>query len=81
MLELTDVSRLFPEQLEDVPLLDAVGRICGEHITPFPPGIPTTIRGEQLTAELVAYYDLLRLIPNIHIAAGDPSLETVCVVR
>jgi arginine/lysine/ornithine decarboxylase len=81
VLELTDVSRLLPEQLEDVPLLEAVGRICGEHLTPFPPGIPTTIKGEQLTAELVAYYDQLRLIPNVHIAARNPSLESICVVR
>lgn len=81
VLDLTDVARLLPEQLEDVPLLDATGRICTEHITPFPPGIPTTIKGEELTAGLVAYYDRLRSIPNVHIAARSPSLQTVCVVR
>ncbi|GAB3862032.1 aminotransferase class I/II-fold pyridoxal phosphate-dependent enzyme [Nocardioides maradonensis] len=81
VLDLTEVSRLLPDQLEDVPLHEAVGRICGEHITPFPPGIPTTIKGEELTDEMVAYYDQLRAVPNLHIAARDPRLGTVCVVR
>ena len=33
----------------------AVGRICAEQITPYPPGIPVIIPGERITTELVDY--------------------------
>lgn len=81
MRDLAEVSGMGPDQLEDVPLLESVGRTCGEHITPFPPGIPTSIKGEELTAELVAYYDQLRRVPNVHVVARDATLTTVRVVR
>ncbi len=40
---------------ETVPAGQAVGRICAEQITPYPPGIPVIIPGERITAELLDY--------------------------
>jgi arginine decarboxylase len=58
----------------------AVGRICAEQITPYPPGIPVIIPGERITAELLDYL-------RSGLAAGmqlpdpaDPSLGTIRVV-
>lgn len=58
----------------------AVGRICAEQITPYPPGIPVIIPGERITAELLDYL-------RTGLAAGmqlpdpaDPSLGTIRVV-
>ncbi|HUQ85425.1 MAG TPA: hypothetical protein VM077_03820 [Candidatus Limnocylindrales bacterium] len=81
ILELSDVSKLLWSQIEMVPLAKAIGRIAAEYITPFPPGIPLTIKGEEFTQEIVEYYLKLRNYPNVHIAARDKSMETVWVVK
>jgi arginine/lysine/ornithine decarboxylase len=59
----------------------AVGRICAEQITPYPPGIPVIIPGERITDELLNYL-------RSGLAAGmqlpdpaDPGLGTIRVVR
>src|SRR5262249_45401103 len=49
ILELNEAAKLLWNQIEKVPLVSAAGRIVAESITPFPPGIPITIKGEQLT--------------------------------
>lgn len=81
ILELGEVARLSWDQVENVPLIKAVGRTAAEHITPFPPGIPMTIKGEKLTEEIVEYYLKLKNHPNIHITARDRTMETVWVVK
>ncbi len=81
ILELNDVTKLLLNQIERVPLVKAVGRIAAEYITPFPPGIPITIKGEEFTKEIVEYYLKLKTYPNVHIAARDKSMETVWVVK
>jgi arginine decarboxylase len=81
ILELGDVARLLWNQVENVPLAKAVGRIAAEHITPFPPGIPITIKGEEMTSEIVEYYQRLKAYANVHVAARDKTMETVWVVK
>jgi arginine/lysine/ornithine decarboxylase len=39
----------------DVPARDAIGSICAEQITPYPPGIPVLLPGERITADAVEY--------------------------
>lgn len=58
----------------------AIGRICAEAITPYPPGIPVIMPGELLSAEVIA---LLRAAQaaGTPISAADPQLQTVKVVR
>jgi arginine decarboxylase len=58
----------------------AVGRICAEQITPYPPGLPVIIPGERMTGELLDYL-------RSGLAAGmqlpdpaDPGLGTIRVV-
>lgn len=81
ILELGDVAKLLADQTEKVPLTKAVGRTSAENITPYPPGIPTTIKGEEFTPEIIQYYTALSSYPNFHIVANDKSLETVLVVK
>jgi arginine/lysine/ornithine decarboxylase len=58
----------------------AVGRICAEQITPYPPGIPVIIPGERVTEELLGYLrsglDAGMQLPD----PADPSLGTIRVV-
>jgi len=59
---------------------DAEGRIAGESVTPYPPGIPAVVPGERWTRSIIRY---LRtgLEHGMHIAeAADPKLGTVLVI-
>lgn len=65
---------------DTVPAAQAVGRICAEQITPYPPGIPVIIPGERITAELLDY---LRSGVNAGMQlpdAADPALDTIRTV-
>ena len=81
ILELNVVTKLLWNQIEKVPLTMAIGRIAAEDITPFPPGIPITIKGEEFTKEIVEYYLKLKTHRNVHIVARDKSMESVWVVK
>jgi arginine decarboxylase len=81
ILELGDVVKLLANQIERIPLANAQGRTSAENITPYPPGIPTTIKGEEFTAKITQYYTALSKYPNCHIIASDKSLKTVLAVK
>lgn len=81
IMEVGEVTRLLWSQIEKVPLAKAAGRISAENITPYPPGIPTTIKGEEFTEEIVAYYLSQKDFPNAHILAQDPTFQTVLAVK
>jgi arginine decarboxylase len=65
---------------ETVAADQAVGRICAEQITPYPPGIPVIIPGERITAGLLDYLcsgvSAGMQLPD----AADPTLGTIRVV-
>ncbi|MDH6572544.1 arginine/lysine/ornithine decarboxylase [Streptomyces sp. SAI-117] len=61
-------------------MAEAAGRIAAEMITPYPPGIPAVLPGEQLTEPVLGYL-------RSGLAAGmnlpdpaDAKLETIRVV-
>ncbi len=65
---------------EAVPSERAVGRVAGEIVAPYPPGIPAVVPGEVLTAEVL---DALRAAAarGVRVAyAADPTMATVQVV-
>ncbi|MFF7361619.1 aminotransferase class I/II-fold pyridoxal phosphate-dependent enzyme [Streptomyces sp. NPDC008125] len=66
-------------EVEQIPAERAVGRICAEMLTPYPPGVPAVLPGEVLDQAVVDY---LRggaragmLIPD----AADGTLDTIRV--
>ncbi|MFI6080056.1 aminotransferase class I/II-fold pyridoxal phosphate-dependent enzyme [Streptomyces sp. NPDC051217] len=66
--------------VERVPWKQAVGRVCAEMLTPYPPGIPVALPGERVTVEVLTY---LRdgvaagmAVPD----AADTEVESVRVV-
>lgn len=81
ILELGEVAKLLQNQIEKIPLRDAKGRISAENITPYPPGIPTTIQGEEFTSKAITFYQAIHHYPNIHVLAHDMTLQTVLVVK
>jgi arginine/lysine/ornithine decarboxylase len=65
---------------EAVPVAHAVGRICSEAIAGYPPGVPTLLPGERITAEAVAYLgELAAAGARLH-GASDQTFETVRVM-
>ncbi|WP_405456599.1 aminoacid decarboxylase [Streptomyces sp. NBC_00101] len=65
--------------VEEVPADRAVGRVCAEMLTPYPPGVPAALPGEVLDRDVVDYLrDGVRagmLVPD----AADSTLATIRV--
>lgn len=66
-------------EVEQVPADEAVGRVCAEMLTPYPPGIPAALPGELLDRAVVDYLrtgaDAGMLIPD----AADSTIATIRV--
>jgi arginine/lysine/ornithine decarboxylase len=70
----------FFARTQDLPVAEAVGRICAEQVTPYPPGIPVLFPGERIGEHALDY-----LVTGVRAGmvlpdATDPQLETVRVV-
>jgi arginine decarboxylase len=70
----------FLGESEAVPVDLAVGRISTESIAGYPPGIPTLLPGERVTAEVVEYLRALTAAGARLHGAADPSFETLRVL-
>ncbi len=62
-----------------VPLKSSVGRLCGEMIVPYPPGIPCLLPGEKITAEVCTYIEELRRTGH-HIQGGEGEADHILIV-
>lgn len=66
--------------VEVVPAAKAAGRVAAEQITPYPPGVPAVVPGEQLNDAVIEY---LRSGLQAGMALpdpADPQLEHIRVV-
>jgi arginine decarboxylase len=63
-----------------VPAAEAVGAVCAEQITPYPPGIPALIPGERISADLIDYLRTGVAAGMVVPDSADPTLDTVRVV-
>jgi arginine decarboxylase len=65
---------------EAVPVAEAIGRISCESIAGYPPGVPTLLPGERVTAEVIDYLrELTSVGARLH-GAADPTFATVRVL-
>jgi len=59
----------------------SAGKICGEFIKPYPPGVPLLVPGERITKELIGYIkNLLRMGIRI-IGTKDSTLSRIQVIK
>ncbi|MHB1392092.1 MAG: aminotransferase class I/II-fold pyridoxal phosphate-dependent enzyme [Clostridia bacterium] len=66
---------------EQVEASDGIGRVCGEMIIPYPPGIPVLMPGEVITREAYEYLKLC-VQQGIKInGATDAKLEKIYVIK
>ncbi|NLX63624.1 MAG: aminotransferase class I/II-fold pyridoxal phosphate-dependent enzyme [Clostridiaceae bacterium] len=47
------------ENVEEIPFINALDRVSGVFITPYPPGIPLVAPGEIINKEVIDYVDIL----------------------
>jgi arginine decarboxylase len=64
---------------ESVPAREAVGRVCAEQITPYPPGIPALVPGERITEGVVDYLLSGLKAGMVLPDPADPALKTIKV--
>jgi ornithine decarboxylase len=63
-----------------VPIREAIGRVCGETIATYPPGVPVIAAGEVVTSDIVDYLVCMRDSGAVLKGATDPSLTIVKVM-
>lgn len=66
---------------EIVAIDEAVGRVIGESIMVYPPGIPILSPGEVITEEIIHYLKMLKTQNSHFTDLHDSTLQTVMVVQ
>lgn len=71
----------FYAEMETIPFAQALGRISGETITYYPPGIPCLGVGEIITEEVLAYMKQKQRDGYVPNGARDRQLQTILVCK
>ena len=83
-LPVTEVAvplrEVFYGKKKTVPLAEAVGQVCAEPVSFYPPGIPVILPGERFTDKIVAWCTLMKQQGLPVSGPADTSLETVRVL-
>jgi arginine/lysine/ornithine decarboxylase len=68
-------------QKEEVAIENCLGRVCGEMIVPYPPGIPLIMPGEIISSDIIEYALLCRDSGIKINGTKDASLRYVTVLK
>lgn len=71
----------FYSDKEMVPLSDTSGRICGELVMCYPPGIPILTPGERITDEIIKYIEYAAEKGCSLQGTLDPKVERINVIK
>ena len=63
-----------------LPLTETEGKICGEFVMCYPPGIPILAPGEMITAEIIHYIEYAKEKGCLMTGTQDMKLEYINVV-
>jgi len=74
------LQEVFYSKKDRVALPWCVGRIAGEMVAFYPPGVPVLLPGELITAGIVFYLETQKNLGLVVKGAEDTSLETLRVV-
>lgn len=66
---------------ESVRTEDSIGRICGEMVIPYPPGVPLLMPGEVITRDIMDYLAECRTCGIKINGTADRSLEFMTVLK
>lgn len=65
---------------ETVAAAAAIGRLSAETLSAYPPGIPTVVAGEVITAAAIAHLQTVKQQGGYVTGNSDPTLETLTVL-
>jgi lysine decarboxylase len=79
-MKLTPRQSLYMEK-STVDFTDSFGKISGEYLIPYPPGIPVLCPGEEITTEVIEYMKLLKKSGIQIIGLEDTTLQKIKVIE
>lgn len=74
-------TEAFYAKTDQIPILEAEGRIAAESIMCYPPGIPILAPGERVTKDVIEYIEYARAKGSLLTGTEDPKVSKVHVVR
>ena len=75
------LREVFYKQKRAVPLAQAVGKICGEQVSFYPPGIPVLLPGELVTQEIISYCQAQKALGLPVSGPADSSLNSLRIIE
>ncbi len=66
---------------KEVQFSDGAGKISGEYIIPYPPGIPILCPGEEMTKEILEYVNVLKEKGVNIIGTKDEKIEKIRIIE
>jgi len=75
------IDEILDDDVEKVPILEAINRTVAEMVIPYPPGIPLVLIGEVLTSELISKIIKLKDKGITFQGVGDANLEYITVKK
>jgi arginine/lysine/ornithine decarboxylase len=75
------LREVFYGEKEAVVFSESAGKICGEQVSFYPPGIPVLLPGEIITEEIIAYCQMMKGLGLPVSGPADGSLKTIRVVK
>ena len=74
-------QKAFYAEKELVPIRETVGRICGEFVMCYPPGIPILAPGERITREIISYINYCKEKGCLLTGTEDLEINYINVVE
>ncbi|MCC0696830.1 MULTISPECIES: aminotransferase class I/II-fold pyridoxal phosphate-dependent enzyme [unclassified Clostridioides] len=86
MIQINPTIELNPREAfyaskESIDIKSCIGRICGESIMAYPPGIPIVTPGELITKEIMEYIVFLKKSNAYLTDMQDKNLDTILVIK
>ena len=75
------LREVFYRKKQAVPFTQAVGKICGEQVSFYPPGIPVLLPGELVTEEIITYCAAQKALGLPVSGPADSSLQTLRIIE
>lgn len=75
------LREVFYGDKEAIALEESAGKICGEQVSFYPPGIPVLLPGEVITEEIITYCKMMKDLGLPVSGPADGSLRTIRVVK
>ncbi|MBS4538676.1 aminotransferase class I/II-fold pyridoxal phosphate-dependent enzyme [Clostridium sp. D2Q-11] len=70
----------FYSKTVSLPIKDAIGKISGEAVMAYPPGIPIISQGERITQDTIQYIELLKSQESMLTGTKDPYVNNIEVL-